>query len=62
LCKLFSVIEAAAVLGVHYRTVQQWCREQRVRGVRVGPYWRVPAKELERIEREGVPRPKGVGG
>lgn len=56
--KLFSQEEVAVTLGVHLKTVQHWCRAGRIRAVRVGKWWRVPEGEVERITREGVPRPE----
>jgi excisionase family DNA binding protein len=54
--KLFSVGEVAFMLGLHVQTVQRWCAAHRLQAVRLGLRWRVPAEEIERIRREGLPR------
>jgi excisionase family DNA binding protein len=54
--KLFSLQEVSVILGFHLRTVQQWCAAGRLPAVRLGSRWRVPAEEIERIRREGLPR------
>lgn len=56
--KLFSVHETASLLGLHAKTVERWCRQGEIAAVRLGTRWRVSAQELERIAREGVPRPE----
>jgi excisionase family DNA binding protein len=48
---LLTTREAAAVLGLHRRTVERMCREGTLRGVRLGEFgnWRVPVAEIERL-------------
>lgn len=57
--KLFSVEEVSIILGLHAQTVQRWCAARKLQAVRLGLRWRVPAEEIERIRREGVP-PEGA--
>ncbi|EFM47112.1 hypothetical protein HMPREF0580_0209 [Mobiluncus mulieris ATCC 35239] len=62
----YSLKETAAMLGVAYRTMQDWQYKRCINTVKLG--WRVmvPATEIERILVEGVPlapkdKPKGKG-
>lgn len=45
--ELMTVVEAARVLRLHPDTVRRLLREGRLRGVRVGRSWRVPADVAE---------------
>lgn len=54
--KLFSIAEAAGILGVCTKSVRVWCGQGRIVGVRLGARWRVAAEELERVRKEGVRR------
>jgi hypothetical protein len=39
-------------LGFKSRTISRWCRERKVHGVKMGRVWRIPIREVERLERE----------
>lgn len=47
--------ELAAQLGVAVTTVHLYCRQGRIRSVRVGKLIRIPPAEFQRVVREGVP-------
>jgi excisionase family DNA binding protein len=56
--QLLTLGQAAARLGVTYRTVRRWVACGRVVAIDLGstgrgPTWRLSANELERIKREG---------
>lgn len=55
--KLYSVVEAADLLGFKIKTIQRWVHFRKIAYVRVGGVIRIPASELTRIVAEGtVPR------
>ncbi|MGO9492944.1 MAG: helix-turn-helix domain-containing protein [Terracidiphilus sp.] len=45
--RLLSSIEAAAVLGIHPKTLQRMARSGQIRGIRVGKLWRFRRWEIE---------------
>lgn len=47
--------DLAVQLGVAVPTVQNYCRQGRIRSVKVGKLVRIPRDEYERVLREGVP-------
>ena len=52
---LLSLSQAAKVLGVSRSdTLHAWLVNGTIRAVRVGKRWKVPASEIERVQREGV--------
>ena len=55
---LLSAEEVAAYLGVERSTVWRWCREGRVRCLKIGKHWRVRRGDLEDLLREA----EGSGG
>lgn len=46
--------EAAARLRIHVETVRRWLRQGKVTRLKIGRGWRIPASELERLEREAL--------
>ena len=46
---LLTPSEAAAYLKVSVETVWRWCRRGTLPAVKIGKYWRVDKKELERF-------------
>src|SRR5438093_13066153 len=44
----------AELLSIHVETVRRLIRENRIRATKVGPFWRVPHKEVERIIASGL--------
>lgn len=43
---LHSIAEAAGILRMNEEVLRRWLREGRIRGVKVGHLWRVPAETL----------------
>ena len=51
--RLLSSIEAAAVLGIHSKTLQRMARSGQIRGIRVGKLWRFRCSDIDMwIERK----------
>jgi excisionase family DNA binding protein len=51
--RLLSSIEAAAVLGIHPKTLQRMARSGQIRGIRVGKLWRFRCSDIDMwIERK----------
>lgn len=50
--------EAAALLGIHPKTLQQMARKGVVPGVRVGKFWRFRKSQLDAWARESVNCPR----
>ena len=45
--RLLNSIEAAAVLGIHPKTLQRMARSGQIRGIRVGKLWRFRRSEID---------------
>jgi excisionase family DNA binding protein len=45
--RLFSVEEVADRLGMSRYTISDWIKAGRLKGVKIGKYWRVKASDLE---------------
>ncbi len=55
--RLYSLVEAADLLGFKVKTIQRWVDFRKISYTRVGGVIRIPACELTRIVAEGtVPR------
>ncbi len=54
--KMFSVDEAATILGIHPMTVRKWLSAGIIRGVKVGRLWRIPDSALDEIAQSGTRR------
>lgn len=52
--KMYSVDEAAEILGVHPMTIRKWLPVGKIRGVKVGRLWRIPESALDEIARSGT--------
>ena len=46
--------ELAEELGLSPTTVRRLLEEGRIKGVRLGHWWRIPREELDRILRDGL--------
>lgn len=58
---LFSTPELAEWLGVFHTTVRRWIERGRIRGIRVGRNYKIPADEVVRIlDGYGIPLPEAV--
>jgi len=51
---LYTLEEAAEVLKVSVRTLGEWLRKGKIRGVKLGRAWRIPESALEEIARDGI--------
>ena len=51
---LYTLEEAAEVLKVSVRTLGEWLRKVKIRGVKLGRAWRIPESALEEIARDGI--------
>ncbi len=47
--RFYTVEQAAQALQVRQPTLRGWLRRGIVRGAKLGPVWRIPETELERI-------------
>ena len=52
--RLLTPAEVAEYLRISRRTVVRWVREGRLRAVRVGRQWRIPAEEVQRVVQKGL--------
>jgi excisionase family DNA binding protein/PAS domain S-box-containing protein len=58
---LFSTPEVGGWLGVFHTTVRRWIEKGRIKGVRVGRNYKIPADEVVRIlDTHGIPLPEVV--
>ena len=53
--QMFTTEEVAKRLRYHHESIRRAVRQGRIHAVKTGALWRVPAAELERIVREGLP-------
>ena len=53
--RAYTPEEIADRLSLHVYTVRKLLRERKLRGVKVGVAWRVPAEALEEYLRGGTP-------
>ena len=51
---MYSVDEAAEILGVHPMTIRKWLPVGKIRGVKVGRLWRIPESALDEIAQSGT--------
>ena len=52
--KLYSIEEAAAIMGISPQTLGKWLRAGRIRGVKLGRVWRIPESALDEIAKSGT--------
>jgi excisionase family DNA binding protein len=45
--KLYTVEQAAEILQVHPKTVREWLRTKKLKGVLAGRFWRIKKSDLE---------------
>jgi excisionase family DNA binding protein/PAS domain S-box-containing protein len=58
---LFSTPEVAEWLGVFHTTVRRWIEKGRIKGIRVGRNYKIPAEEVIRIlDSHDIPLPEVV--
>ena len=53
--KLLTLYEVANILNVHYRTVLNWIKEDRLKANKLGRVWRVSEEELEKFIKSKKP-------
>lgn len=51
--KLYTVEQAAEYLIVPVRTIQNWLREGRLKGYKIGGLWRISEEALEEFLKAG---------
>lgn len=52
--RMYTVPEVADRLRLHQQTVREWLRLGKLKGIRLGGTkagWRIPAEEVQRLER-----------
>ena len=52
--KLFTVEQAASVIGLSAWTIRAWIAQGRLRSLKLGKRRMVPAEEVERVTSEGL--------
>ena len=52
--KFYTVEEAAEELKISARTLGDWLRAGKIRGVKVGRLWRVPESALDEVAQRGT--------
>jgi len=50
--KLLTPEQAAEILGVKLRTMREWLRTGRIKGVKAGALWRIRENDLEAFIKE----------
>jgi len=50
--KLLTPEQAAEILGVKLRTMREWLRTGRIKGVKAGALWRIRENDLEAFLKE----------
>jgi hypothetical protein len=56
--RAFGIRTVANAFEVSTDSVKRWVRDELVRSIQVGGRRLIPLSEVERIEREGIPRRK----
>lgn len=54
---LLNVVEAAKLLRLHPRTVQEWAKSQSLPAIRLGKYWMFRKSDLDKWLRSRVLSP-----
>ncbi|MHA1330914.1 MAG: helix-turn-helix domain-containing protein [Candidatus Hodarchaeales archaeon] len=52
--EFYTLNDIAELLGLNWRTVQRYVKDGRIKAIKVGRQWRIPAEEYARIKKEGV--------
>jgi excisionase family DNA binding protein len=52
----YSTCETAEILGVHEETIRKWCRDGKIRALKMCDLgnWHIPTGEIERLFKMGV--------
>lgn len=51
--KLLTPKEAAEILGISPSTLMHWLRQNKLKGVKVGKYWRISEDEIREFIKKG---------
>ncbi len=51
---MYSLKDAAILLGVHVNTIRRWIKEGKIKAVKMGKNWKIPSEEMNRVSKEGV--------
>jgi excisionase family DNA binding protein len=54
--EFYTPEEIATVLKVSRQAIYKWINEGRIKAIRVGTDWRIPAAVYEQLVNEGVPQ------
>ena len=57
----FTIDQVAERLKLHVKTVRQFVRDGRLKGVRLGKQYRIAREDLEAFTGQPLPRPEPVG-
>ena len=58
--ELYSVEQVAGLLGLHVRTVRNYVRDERLKGVRIGKQYRIAREDLEAFTGRPIALPEPV--
>lgn len=50
--KVYTVEEVAKILNIHPHTIRLWLKSGKLKGVKVGRYWRVKENQLQDFLKE----------
>jgi excisionase family DNA binding protein len=59
---MYSVEQVASQLGLHVRTVRNYVRDGRLKGVRIGKQYRIARQDLESLTGHPAPAPVNPAG
>jgi len=51
---MLKVSTVAKELGCGYLTIYRWIKAGKIKAVKIGRFWKIEEKELERIKKEGL--------
>jgi acetyl-CoA synthetase len=52
--RLYTVPEAAGLLSIAPKTLTDWLRAGKIRGVKIGRAWRVPESAIDEVAQSGT--------
>lgn len=47
--KVYNIREVAKILTIHERTVWQFIKEGKIKGTKMGSFWRITEDEIKRL-------------
>lgn len=51
---MHSTDDFCKMFGITLRTVYNWIKSEKIRAVKIGRSWYIPAEEVDRIRKEGT--------